>query len=87
MYLTNDEKKVLKGEFGSGKQKAMELLVAIGDALCAGKMIPITRAHVASSGQEADLHFVKLLAEGAARCRVPTTTNPAYDIQYFHDVF
>jgi len=68
-------------------QKAMELLVAIGDAYDAEKMIPISRAHAASSGQEGDLYFVELLANGSAHCRVPTSTNPVYDIAYFHNLF
>ncbi len=68
-------------------QKAMELLVAIGDAYDAKRMIPISRAHAASSGQEGDLYFVELLANGGAHCKVPTSTNPVYDIEYFHSLF
>jgi predicted aconitase len=87
MHLTKDEERILKGEYGEGTQKAMELLVAIGDAYDAEKMIPVSRAHAASSGQEGDLYFVELLANGGARCKVPTSTNPVYDIEYFHNLF
>jgi len=87
MYLTKEEERILAGEFGEGTRKALELLVAIGDAYDAEKMIPISRAHAASSGQEGDLYFVELLADGGARCRVPTSTNPVYDIGYFHRLF
>jgi predicted aconitase len=87
MNLTKEEEKMLRGEFGKGTQKAIELLVAIGDAYDAEKMIPITRAHAASSGQEGDLYFVELLANGGAKCRVPTSTNPVYDIEFFHRTF
>jgi predicted aconitase len=87
MYLTREEERSLKGEFGEGTQKALELLVAIGDAYDAEKMVPVSRAHAASSGQEGDLYFVELLANGGARCRVPTSTNPVYDIPYFHRTF
>jgi hypothetical protein len=87
MHLTKDEERILKGEYGEGTQKAMELLVAIGDAYDAEKMIPVSRAHAASSGQEGDLYFVELLAKGGARCKVPTSTNPVYDIEYFHNLF
>ena len=87
MYLTREEKRILDGELGEGTQKALELLVAIGDAYDAEKMIPISRAHAASSGQEGDLYFVELLASGGARCRVPTSTNPVYDIKYFDSLF
>ena len=87
MHLTKDEERILKGEYGEGTQKAMELLVAIGDAYDTEKMIPVSRAHAASSGQEGDLYFVELLANGGARCKVPTSTNPVYDIEYFHNLF
>jgi predicted aconitase len=63
------------------------LLVAIGDAYDAERMIPISRAHAASSGQEGDLHFVELLANGGAHCMVPTSTNPVYDAKYFNKLF
>jgi predicted aconitase len=85
--LNREEEQMLNGKFGAGTQKAMELLVAIGDAYDAEKMIPIGRAHAASSGQEGDLYFVELLADGGAKCRVPTSTNPVYDIKYFHSMF
>ena len=87
MYLTKEEERILNGELGEGMQKAMELLVAIGDAYDAERMIPISRAHAASSGQEGDMYFVELLANGGASCRVPTSTNPVYDIEYFDSIF
>ena len=87
MHLTKEEEQMLNGERGAGTQKAMELLLAIGDAYDAERMIPVSRAHAASSGQEGDLYFVELLADGGARCRVPTSTNPVYDIGYFHGFF
>jgi predicted aconitase len=87
MNLTMEEEKMLGGKLGQGTQRAMELLVAIGDAFDAEKMIPISRAHAASSGQEGDLYFVELLANGGAKCRVPTSTNPVYDIEFFHKLF
>jgi len=87
VYLTKEEERILNGELGEGIQKAMELLVAIGDAYDAERMIPINRAHAASSGQEGDMYFVELLANGGACCRVPTSTNPVYDIEYFDGIF
>jgi predicted aconitase len=87
MYLTKEEERILNGEFGEGTQRAIELLVAIGDAYDAQKMIRVTRAHAASSGQEGDLYFVELLADGGAFCRVPTSTNPVYDLKYFDNLF
>jgi len=87
LNLTREEERILAGELGEGMKTAMELLVAIGDAFDAEKMIPISRAHAASSGQEGDMYFVELLAKGGAKCRVPTSTNPVYDIELFHRLF
>ena len=87
MHLTKEEERILKGELGEGTQKALELLVAIGDAYDADKMIPVSRAHAASSGQEGDLYFVELMAKGGARCKVPTSTNPVYDLEFFDKRF
>jgi len=83
MHLTQEHEQMLNGEFGSGRQAAMELLVAIGEAFDATNMIPIKRAHAASSGQDGDLYFVEILAKGGARCKVTTTTNPIADFDYF----
>jgi predicted aconitase len=86
LRLTNEEEHVLKGESGEGPQKAMELLAAIGDAFEAERMIPVTCAHVARSGQEGDLYFVEMLAKGGASCKIPTTVNPIVDFDYFQNV-
>jgi predicted aconitase len=86
LHLTNEEERILKGERGEGAQKAMELLVAIGEAFDAETMIPVTRAHAASSGQEGDLYFVEMLAKGGAFCKIPTTTNPIADFEYFQKI-
>jgi predicted aconitase len=83
MHLTREEERILNGELGVGMQKAIELLVAIGDAYDAPRLIEVSRAHAASSGQEGDLYFVELLAEGGASCKVPTSTNPVYDMECF----
>jgi len=81
MILTDEEKRMLDGEHGKGVMKAMELLVALGETFDAEKLIPITRAHVALSGQEGDTYWCGLLADGGARCKVPPTTNPAWDVK------
>jgi len=80
MFLTDEEKRMLDGTHGKGVMKAMELLVALGKAFDAERMIPVTRAHVALSGQEGDTYWCGLLADGGARCKVPPTTNPAWDV-------
>jgi hypothetical protein len=86
MHLTPEESKILRGENGEGARIAMELLVAVGEGFEAQKMIPISRAHAASSGQEGDLFFVEMLAKGGGRCKIPTTTNPVVNFEYFEKI-
>jgi predicted aconitase len=84
--LTSEEKDMLCGELGPGAATAMKVLVAIGEAFGAEKMVEIRRAHVALSNQEADLWFVEKLVEGGAVCRVSPTVNPGFNLEYFQNV-
>ena len=81
MHLTDEEKKILDGENGEGNRKAMELLVALGKTFDATRLIPISRAHVALSGQEGDTYWCELLVNGGARCKIFPTTNPSWDVK------
>jgi len=79
MYLTKDEEKILDGEEGWGKKKAMEILVAIGDIYKADKLIKIENAHVSGASYknlgDAGLEFLKDLSIDA-EVVVDTTLNP-----------
>ena len=81
MYLTREEERMLNGEYGEAVSIAMRLLVRVGEALGAERLVPIAHAHV--SGVSYDnigdygLEFIKTLAEKGARFRVYTTFNPA----------
>jgi predicted aconitase len=83
MKLTSTEREIADGEHGEGTALAMKILVGIGEAFNAQRLIPITRAHVALSNQEADLWFAEKLAAGGARCRIPPTVNPGFCLEYF----
>lgn len=87
MFLTDEEKRILDGAEGVGRQKAMELLYALGLTFNAEKLIPIKRAHVALSGQEGDTYWCELLVNGGATCVVPPTTNPYWDTRYLTKFF
>lgn len=87
MYLTDEEKRILDGAEGVGRQKAMELLYALGLTFDAEKLIPVERAHVALSGQEGDTYWCELLVNGGATCIVPPTTNPYWDTEYLTKFF
>ncbi len=83
MKLSEEEQRILDGERGAGAVLAMKVLVGIGEAFDARRMVPITRAHVALSNQEADLWFAEKLADAGARCRIPPTVNPGYCLDFF----
>ena len=81
MNLTKQEQAMLDGKDGAGAQKAMEILVALGDIYGAEKMVPIKSAQVSGVSYknmgEAGLAFLKDWAESGARVRVPAMLNPA----------
>ncbi len=87
MYLTDEEKRMLDGRMGEGIRMAMDMLVAVGKAFDAEKMIKVSRTHVALSGQEGDTYWCELLVNGGARCLVPPTTNPSWDVKTLNQVY
>ncbi len=85
MDLNREQIDMLEGKYGKGTAYAMKIQVAIGESFDAKRMVPITRAHVALSNQDADLWFAeKLLFEGA-HCRISPTVNPGFCISFFKE--
>ena len=87
MELTREEEEILKGKRGEAAAKALEVIVKVGEALGADRLIPIRHAHVSgvSYGNigEAGVKFMEDLASRGARFSVPTTVNPiGYDPEY-----
>ncbi|MDI9643648.1 MAG: aconitase X catalytic domain-containing protein [Candidatus Verstraetearchaeota archaeon] len=80
MELDREEERMLKGEEGPAVRKAMELLVAVGEVMGAGRMVKIKSAQVSgvSYGNigEAGLEFLEDWAENGAKVKVLTTLNP-----------
>lgn len=83
MILTDDEKAMRDGKYGQGAAYAMKIQIAIGEAFDAPYMVPITRAHVALSNQEADLWFAEKMLHGGAKFRIPATVNPGFCLAHF----
>ncbi len=80
MHLTREEELVLSGERGKGQQKAMELLVTLGDLYGADGLIPITRAHVSGVSyktiRDGGIQWLREMARAGAVVSVPATLNP-----------
>ncbi len=83
MKLTTEEQNILDGRDGEGAALAMKILVGIGDAFDSPKLVPISRAHVALSNQEADLWFAEKLSKAGGRCVVSPTVNPGFCLDFF----
>ncbi len=78
MYLTPEEEKTLEGEYGPSLQKAIEILVALGDIYGADRLIPVKSAQIAGVSYktmgDAGLEWISDL-EGTVK--IPSILNPA----------
>jgi hypothetical protein len=81
MYLSKKEEQMLAGEEGEAKQKAMEMLVALGKIFGAENMIPVTSVQAAGVSYktigDAGLEFLEDFVRMDAKVSVPTFVNPA----------
>ena len=80
MDLTREEEAILNGEQGEGKQKAMELVTALGKIYGADSLIDITSAHLSGASYktigDGGLKYLEDLVGGGATVSVPSTLNP-----------
>ncbi|MEM4262404.1 MAG: aconitase X catalytic domain-containing protein [Thermoplasmata archaeon] len=69
MYLTKEEEKILRGESGQARQKAMELLVTLGDLANAERLIEVKSAQIAGASyktiSDAGVEFLEEFAKEA----------------------
>lgn len=81
LELTREEEKMLHGTMGGAKQKAMEILVALGDIYGAKRMIRISSAQIAGVSYknigDAGLDYLKHMAALGGRVEIPSFLNPA----------
>lgn len=80
MYLTREEEAMLRGDYGEAVARALRVIVKVGEALGAERLVRISHAHVSgvSYGNIGDpgAELLEELADSGARFRVPTTVNP-----------
>ncbi|MDL2261396.1 aconitase X catalytic domain-containing protein [Methanimicrococcus sp. OttesenSCG-928-J09] len=78
MYLTKEEEKTLRGEDGETLQKAIEILVALGDIYGADALIPIKSAQVSGvSYKTIGDAGIEWISDLKGTVKVPTVLNPA----------
>jgi predicted aconitase len=76
MILSDDEKRMISGEFGVGAQKCMKLLVQWGELFGAEKMVKVSNAHLSTNfAAEAVLE----MSEGTNKARTLATTHSVFD--------
>ena len=81
MYLSKWEEKALTGEYGEALRLAMRLIVKVGEALGAVKLVPIAHAHASGISYdnigEPGLEFIRDLRDAGGKAAVYATYNPA----------
>ena len=81
MHLTRYEEKLIEGEEGEAVEKAMRLLVTLGEVFGAERLVEVRSAHISGVSYmnlgEAGLDFLKEQAEAGAKMRIRATLNPA----------
>lgn len=76
MLLNDEEKRMLGGEQGPGIQKAMDLLVQLGETFDAERLVPISYAHFNYDPCPED--FWNLLTEEVSATPHRVTTHPSF---------
>jgi hypothetical protein len=85
LYLTAEEERILRGFEGEARARALEVIVRVGEALGASRLIEIKHAHISGVSYENIGDFGVEFIEGfralGARFSVPTSVNPvSYDV-------
>jgi len=80
MYLTPLEERILNGEEGPAKAMALEIIVKVGEALGADRLIGINHAHLSGISYgtigEHGTSLLEELVSNGGKVSVPTTVNP-----------
>lgn len=90
MKLTDEDNRMLDGQYGKAVAMAMSILTKLGEIYGAEEMMPITQVHIDSTFfqllGDAGLEFVARLVNNNAKVRVPTSLNPsARDIKHWQE--
>ncbi len=80
MELNTQDRDLLEGRRGEAARLAMELVVAVGEAEGATRLVDIESAHIDGClyHGRAGVDFARRLVAGGAKVRVPTTLNVAF---------
>ena len=80
MHLTDEEQRILDGEHGEPQRISLQVLMRLGEAYGAERMVQIRSAHLVGSSYqiagEAGIAIYTRLVEQGARVKVRTTSDP-----------
>jgi predicted aconitase len=80
VFLTDEERRILNGEFGEPQRIALGVLAKLGEAYGAERMVEIASAHIVGSSYqiagEAGIQIYSQLVAQGARVKVRTTSDP-----------
>lgn len=80
VHLTDEEQRILNGEHGEPQRLSLQVLVKLGEAYGAERMVEIRSAHLVGSSYqiagEAGIAIYTQLVEQGARVKVRTTSDP-----------
>ncbi|MEK6718118.1 MAG: aconitase X catalytic domain-containing protein [candidate division NC10 bacterium] len=80
MFLTDEERRILDGAFGEPQRISLQVLMKLGEAYGAERMVQIQSAHLVGSSYqiagEAGIAIYTRLVEQGARVKVRTTSDP-----------
>jgi len=83
MLLTDEEKKMRAGEYGPGIQRAISLLITLGDSFNAERLVPISYGHISYDFCPED--FWNLMTEEVPATPHRVTTHPSYQPQIWKE--
>lgn len=82
MLLTDEEKRMLDGEYGSGTQMAMSLLKKFGDAFDADRMVMANIVHTSSN---IPTDMLEQMAEGVDHVRTTCSLHAVFDPTFWRE--
>jgi predicted aconitase len=84
MHLSDEEQRMLEGEYGPGTQRAMAFLKTLGEALEADKMVRVTSTHILP---DMPTEYLEQMTEGVTAMRTMVSLMPCFDPQYWREQY
>jgi predicted aconitase len=84
MQLSDEEKRMLDGEYGPGTQRAIAFLKTLGEALEAEKMVGVTSTHILP---DMPTEYLEQMTEGVTAMRTMVSLMPCFDPQYWREQY